>query len=188
MIDWIRIEDRATWVVEEFEKINPANEFKYISYWKDIKKKCIEGMWGKDFDGYRYMTPNLYFYVNLCMILHTDKASKQRYKIRPQLSDLEWELSYMFLEAKGFSGWSEDETFTSSEYHKKCIENGWFTFDEVPRHEVTDIKGNYEAKYYEAVFTKDGKNLKAYVPPRENIRKLHDKPLGIPLYHNESSS
>lgn len=187
--DWIRIEDRSTWVIDKFEKINPANEFKYVNYWKEIKRRCIEGMWAKDFDGYRYMTPNLYFYVNLCTLTDTDEKTKQRSVIRPQLSDLEWELSYMFFEAKGFSGWTEDKQYTSChKYRDKCIENEWFKFEDIPRHEMLDKKGNYDDTIYKSIFVEDGSRLKEYIHPRENIRMLHGKPMGLPLYYNNASN
>ena len=47
---WIRIENRKSWLVDKIEVINPADEFKYISYWSDQKRKCIEGLWNKDFE------------------------------------------------------------------------------------------------------------------------------------------
>jgi len=134
---WIRIEDRDTWLIK-LKSINPADEFKYSEYWSGLKRKCIEGVWNKDFDGYRYMTGNLFFYINFCVIIDTDKRTKSRVKTRPTLSDLEWELSYMMLGARGFAGWEDDDEFTSSNYHKIAEDNGWIRLDLIPAIERLD--------------------------------------------------
>ena len=51
---------------------HPASQ-DYISYWREQKKRCIEGFWAEDYpkDGevaYRYMPGYLYFYGNLKIV------------------------------------------------------------------------------------------------------------------------
>ena len=169
---WIKIEDRSIWIVPEFKDINPLDETTYIEYWSSIKQTCIEGMWGPDFDGYRFMPGNLFFYVNMCHILDTDKKTKTRRMIRPHLRDLEWELAYMTLEAKGFSGFRDDDRFTSSHLHETYRTEGIPWGD--PDLDTTLINSKGE--------------LKEYIPPRENIRSLHTQPLGPPLYLNPAKN
>lgn len=162
--DWIRIENRKTWLIEEIPKYHP-DSIKHTNLWRSYKRMIVEGMWGPDFGKFRYMPPNLFFYVNFCTILHVDKKTKTRNRIRPWLRDIEWELSYMCFEAKGFSGWSDDDEYTSNEL--------WFDYQKDGVPVVPDLN----------LINKNGQ-LKKYITPRENIRKLHDKPMGLPLYSN----
>lgn len=166
---FIRIENVDTWKIKKYKNINPANELAYTEYWSGIKKKFIEGFWGQDFGKWRYMPGTLYFYINMCVILHADKRTKTRKKIRPELRDLEWSFAYMFLIAKGFSGFMEDEKYT-------C----WHGINTTPIEEIPeDIKAN--------VLTKEG-HKKVYVQPKHYLYMLHDKPLGPPLYDNNASN
>lgn len=165
---WIRVENLAQYFGGKFESYHPKDP-RYLEYWADIKRKCIEGMWGEESGGYRFMTGNLYFYGNITKILDTDKKRKKRVKIKPLVQDLEIELGYGILEAQGFSGWMHDEKYTSNELYFDYKENG------IPEDADPDL------------LKPDG-SLKDYIPPRENIRKLHDRPMGPPLYSNEAKN
>lgn len=172
-MNWIKIENRQTWLVN-IPKYHPDST-QYLNFWKQSKRKCIEGFWGSDFGKFRYMPGPLFFYVNFCRILDVNEETKTRRSITPFLRDLEWELSYMMLEAKGFSGFKEDNEYTS-DIRVKEYEQGNFKY-----------KFNLKHQRDRDCFKEDG-SLKKYITPRENIRKLHDKPLGPPLYWNNAKN
>jgi len=171
------INNRNNFLISKVPKLHPSS-ISYLKYWKLHKKRCIEGLWGiddasvtmnvdeeinynKESDSYRYMPGNLYFYVNFGTILHQDEngpRSAPKMKMRPYLRDIEWGFFYNWLEGRGFSGFSNDKEF-SSDTRLLTLEE-----DKLPD---------------------NLKNLK-YITPRENLRMLRNKPLGIPLYNNQA--
>jgi hypothetical protein len=184
-MDFIRINNRKNFLISEVPKLHPKSSA-YIKYWKLHKKRCIEGFWSKDDNtiqincdeeipneilqttgNWRYAPPNLYFYVNFGIILHKpDDAPKSAPKklIRPLLRDIEWELYYNWLEARGFSGFSDDEEFSCNT-------------------ELVEYAEKVNFKYSKSCYNSKGV-LKKYTPVRDYLRKLHDIPLGKPLYDN----
>jgi len=95
---------------------HPASQ-DYISYWREQKKRCIEGFWAEDYpkDGevaYRYMPGYLYFYGNLSTIKVVDAETKSTVISRPRVDDVEWIFFTVFLVCRGFSGFEKDEEFT----------------------------------------------------------------------------
>lgn len=169
MSSWVCIENRNTWL-DEIKTFHPDSTA-YITQWRQFKKNAIEGVWRKDFDGYRYMTGPCYFYINFCKILDVNEETKSRRSIKPMLRDLEWEMSYLLLEARGFSGWRDDEEYTS-DLRVKEIEKDSLKLKKYKRLPKDCYKENGE--------------LKKFIEPRENIRKLHDNPKGAPLYYNQA--
>jgi len=172
-MNWIKIENRDSWLIN-IPKYHPDST-QYFQFWKSSKKKCIEGFWGLDFGKYRFMPGPLYFYVNFCRILDVNEETKTRRSIKPLLRDIEWELSYMMLEAKGFSGFSEDTEYTC-DYRIYELEKG-----------IRKFKFNFKDKKDRDCHKEDG-TLKKYKPAKEIIRNLHDKPLGLPLYWNNAKN
>lgn len=169
---FITIENRSSWLIKEIPNFHPDDP-RHTLLWRDYKKKCIEGLWGKDFDGYRFMPGNLFFYINFCIILHAEKKKKARYRIKPSLRDLEWERAYACLESFGFSGFSDDEYVSCNSFlHPKVIG----TLSEKDKKDLP-----------KECFKGDG-TLKQYENPRDYLRKLHSQPLGKPLYHNNASN
>lgn len=167
-MEFIKISNRKEWLTT-IPKLHPDST-SYINYWKEQKKFCIEGKWGNDFDSYRYMPPFLYFYVNFCKILDFDNLTKTRKNIKPTLTDLMWELAYMIMEAKGFSGYTQDNIYSAS--------TELYLY----------LKDNKKKKPKNIhCYDKDG-NLKQYKSPRELLRELHNTPKGLPLYHNEAKN
>lgn len=186
-MDFVRINNRNNFLISKVPEYHPQS-LNYMKYWKLHKGRCIEGLWSKDDkdhdinvdeplseympDGnYRFMPGNLYFYVNFGTIMHKPEdapKSAPKKKIRPYLRDVEWEFYYNWLVCRGFSGFRDDPDFSSN----KDI----LTLDKDP---------NYKA--HSSCYKADG-SLKEYVDPSEYIRKLHDKPLGPPLYENEAKN
>jgi len=165
---WVVIEDRSRWVIP-LEKINPADENRYISYWKEHKRRVIEGHWAQDWGEYRYMPPTLYFYGNFSIIIDTDHKTKQRKKIKPLVRDLEWELAYGMLVAKGFSGFKDDEDRTCNVLALTYKAEG---IPEDPDLSVIKLDGT----------------LKDYVEPLKYLKNTHKEPLGLPLYLNSAKN
>lgn len=174
--DYVRIENLAQYILPEIKHFHPDDP-RHTVYWKDQKRKCIEGVWGTESMGYRYMPGRLYFYGNFCTILDVDEEQNTRVRIKPDIRDIEWERAYMMLEAEGFSGWSGDDKYTS--------DNLWFKYSK----ELPDFKMMTDRQRTRALklFNKEGK-LKEYISPRENIRKLHPEPMGLPYYDNPSKN
>lgn len=180
---FIRINNRKNFLITEVPTLHPQS-LGYSVYWKTHKRRCIEGFWSKDTanvqidvdkeipDGikdtkgdWRFMPGNLYFYVNFGTILHKpDDAPKSapKKKIRPLLRDLEWELFYNWLEARGFSGFKDDEQYTCN---RELID--------------PNFKGDFDATCYNSKG-----ELKKYISARDYLRRLHNKPLNYPLYQN----
>lgn len=188
-MNFTKIHNRNNFLISEVPVLHPKS-LGYIEYWKTQKKRCIEGFWSKDTvdskvdcdkpvpekivkskGSWRFMPGNLYFYVNFGTILHKpDDAPKSapKKKIRPFLRDVEWEFFYNWLEARGFSGFREDEKYTCNrdvkEFHEGEIEEGLL---------------------HSSCYNSKGE-LKEYITAREYLRKLHDTPLGPPLYENDA--
>lgn len=142
-----------------YEEFIP-NSNDYIKFWKQEKFRCIEGYWqcGK------YMPPQLYFYINHWHIESNKKLDSGRFDTKktanlPLLRDIDWERAYIYLEARGFSGFELD-----TEYH--CV-----------REECLINKLNIE-------YVKN----KTYIPAREYLRKIHKTNLGKPLYYNNAKN
>jgi hypothetical protein len=186
---FIRINNRKNFLLEEVPVMHPKS-LSFIKFWKGQKKRCIEGMWSKDSSkvkvnceeefseellnsqgDWRFMPGNLYFYVNYGTILKQDDdgpKSAPKKKLRPDLRDVEWEFAYNWIEARGFSGFRDDEIHTCNKDVEKLEKD--------PESGIKLHKSCYNSKG----------ELKKYVSPREYLRKLHDTPLGPPLYENNA--
>ena len=162
----IRIENIKTWRVS-IPKLHPDSD-RYSKLWSLYTKFSIEGLWGFDNGGWRYMPGTLFFYGNFFSILDIDEKQKVRRYVRPDIRDIDWMLHYAYLEAQGFSGWSKDDEYTSN-------------------HKVLNCKTIEDAKFNLDLISSTGE-LKKFIHPRDNIKKLHTVALGVPLYDNPSKN
>lgn len=184
---FIRINNKNNFLLKEIPSLHP-DSMAYLDYWKEQRRRCIEGFWGVDDENenvdisdnkwkskvksnkWRFIPPTLYFYVNFGTILGKEedapKSAPQR-KMRPFLRDIEWEFHYNWLEARGFSGFSNDKKYT-------CLRD------------VLDWKlGKLtRASIHKSAFNEDG-TLKEYISARIYLRQLHNKELSKPIYNNE---
>lgn len=171
---FIRINNRKNFLLGDIPVYHPDSS-NYLKFWRDIKKKCIEGFWGIDCtediqEGFwRYMPGRLFFYVNLGTILHQEegKRSAPKKRMRPTLRDVEWEFAYNWTEARGFSGFELDEEYS-------CCR------DLIDKDLVLE-------EYHPSCFNSK-KELKKYIPAREYLRMLHNKPLGKALFNNTAKN
>lgn len=199
--EFLRINNKKAFLLEEFPDYHPSS-MKYLRFWRDEKRKCIEGYWAQDTkenvtDSWRWMPPNLYFYVNHGTISHRERKGLPFNYIRPYLRDVEWEFFYNWIECRGFSGFEDDD-----EYH--CIRERNAT-ERIPGTKKTkllyeteeefgeywdmicrDQDGNIDERLYYNYYSKKTGKPKKYIPARDYLRKLHDKPLGRALYSNQA--
>ena len=137
----------------------------YLKFWRDMKDKCINGMW---FGG-RWCPPKLFFYANFATIKANKNAtSKSKEWTRPSLRDIEWEVFYHITEARGFSGFTNDEQYT-------CVR----ALEEAK----TDEEIEHVKILYPEVVNSHGR-LKQYIPAREYMRKQFQFAMGNPLFSN----
>jgi len=161
----------------------------YMKYWEEQEKRSIEGFWGLDQagdsdkynkykpGGFRFMTPQHYWYTNFCFISHQEKGKRIPNAIQPNLRDIDWYVFYIYIIAQGFSGFELDTVYTCSELVKKYNQNDQsiegFTQNElIDWHDITS-----------RVYKKDG-TLKKYIDPLKYLKSTFNKPLGKCLYDN----
>ena len=135
-----------------------SQHYDRVSYWKEQKRRCIEGYWVSG----KWMPGALYFYCNFHTIRFEEEGSASRKIGRPWLRDIDWEKAYIYEEAMGFSGFSEDTLYTCDRKYgpekDRAIRFGWITESDISK--------------------------RIYIPAREYLRKIHPANLGKPLYVN----
>jgi len=152
--------NNENFIIKEIPRFIPESS-KHIEWWRDEKRKCIEGTWVSG----KYMPGVTFFYVNFWYIkLKKSEFSKNEITSRPMLRDLEWEKGYLYIEARGFSGFSLDKEYTCNDFYKP---------------EVREVNEGLEII---------PKNNLIYVHPREYLRKIHKTNLGKPIYENEAKN
>jgi hypothetical protein len=142
----------------------------YKSYWQSETRKIIEGVWK---DGV-WCPPQLYHYLNFAVITMGEK--KDRYKARPFNLDYVWDLAYYWIEARGLSGFKDDEEFSSN----LLLKDNKLTEDEFKK-KYPESDSDYADMYFKG-------QLKKFVPIRSYLRKKHTKDLGKPLYDNQAKN
>jgi hypothetical protein len=153
--------------VHDLEVYHPQS-VAYREYWREMKKRCMEGYW---FEG-KWMPGPLYFYINFCKIrLSENDRAKAKIVARPFLRDLEWEKAYVFMEARGFSGFEGDDEYT-------CLQEVQ-NLNLLSPEDRTFLLSTLPAQ----AFDKKGQ-LKKYVRARDYLRTIHSVNLGKPLFHN----
>lgn len=171
-----KIKNRKNFIHQEHPNTF-ANLDEYMSYWNREAFKCIEGYWGKDIDekgegGYRFMPPNLYFYINMTKIQKEGEEGAQPTE-HPDLRDVEWYIFYALMACDGFSGFEKDKEVTCLRAVGK-LQSG---------QELT-VEDNYILNKYEKQIKKDNGEYKRYVEAREYLYQTHKEKLGRPLYAN----
>lgn len=166
--DYPVIENLSQWLITDVPYINPEHP-EYIKFWSRETKRCIEGKWGKEWGGYRYMPGNLYFFGNYGIIKHTwqENGVNVTKFTKPTIMDYVWEFAYMSYVAYGFSGFERDEKYTCN-LKAKLYKEGKTLLKYVPKECF------------------NGEELKEYKDPYKYISELKDSNLGKPLFQNEA--
>lgn len=132
--------------------------YERVSFWKDEKRKCIEGYWSSG----KWMPGPLYYYINFHNIQFEDDSSVAQAFGLPFLRDIDWELFLLYEECRGFSGFSNDTKTTCDRRYG-------------PEKELSiRLKRITEAEA----------SSMEYIPARDYLRKNHGISLGKPLYKN----
>lgn len=195
-MEFLKIANRKNFLLGEVPAINPHSR-KYLSYWREQRKRCVDGMWSIDdanvdvdisvekpiypeSNSWRYIPPVCYFYVNFGTIMRNRKGATSGAKVpsRPDLDDVEWEFHYNWIEARGFSGFEFDEVYSCN----RLLLDEDYT-DEVLHERCLDENGRRINELYYNFFTKKG-DRKIYISVRQYIRQLFDKNMGRPIYGN----
>jgi len=169
----IKIENLSQ-IEEDIKQYHPDDP-RYINYWKEIKRKCIEGFWIDEFGGKRFVPGRLYFYKNFCTILDVNEEENTRIKTQPSVRDIEWGRSYMVLAAEGFSGFDKDTEYSSDVF---LIEKD---------HKALLFLKKVKKRRYASLLKPDG-TYKTYISAKENIAKIHNKEQGKAYYWNEAKN
>lgn len=149
-------------IIPEIPSLHPLHP-DYRSFWETQLERCRYGYWTV---GGTYVPPALYYYVNFGTIkkqISPFVPSSKKYG-RPDLRDLEWEFHYLYLIARGFSGFELDTEYSSLALLKNPDELDLFK------------------DYYPNAFF-NGKP-KTYVDPYQYLSRKHSKTLGKPLFEN----
>lgn len=165
----IKIEDLKRLLSYFTPEIYHPDDPRYQIQWRELRKRCIEGIWVEQFGKWRYMPGRLGFF-GIFGRFEDWTEDKTRIIKTPKVRDLEWHRAYYRLEMDGFSGWENDDKYTS---------------DEIIFEAKKGNKINISERRYLSLF-KDNGSFKEYIPRRENIFMLHDKVKGKPLYFNEA--
>lgn len=155
--------NNSNFIIKDIPVYHPISQhYDRLQWWKEEKRKCIEGYWS----GGRWMPGTLYFYINFYTIKFEDESGASRKLGRPWLRDIEWEKAYIYEEASGFSGFSDDPLYTCHRYYgpekERALKYGWVTESQLSK--------------------------KIYIPARDYLRKIHPVSLGRPMYENQAKN
>lgn len=142
--------------------LHPASN-DYISFWRDMKRKCVEGIWVSG----RYMPANLAFYANMAKIQLNVGNSNLKSFARPFVQDLEWKIFAYYTACKGFSGFEKDDDTSS---HYALLDP-----------DITDEELFYD---YPSTMKTDG-TRKTFVHPYFALLEQYPTNMGLPLYENQ---
>jgi len=168
-------------IVGEHPEYHPDTK-DYVDYWEEQEKRCVEGFWGLDQNettgegGWRYCTPQLYYYVNFCVIEDEDEENNSSLIKNPDLRDIEWMIFYAWLICRGFSGFEDDDEYTCNLLIKK-LESG----------SLLTAKDKLRLQTMKNVLRRNGE-YKKYIDPKEYLEKTFSKPLGLPIYGNNAKN
>lgn len=170
--DYVVIENLDKWLVKEVPQLHPDHP-DYIRFWSKETKKCIEGVWGKEFGKYRYMPGCLYFFGNYGIIEHTWKDHRGvdiTDYIKPYIVDFIWDYAYQSICCYGFSGFTTDDEYSCNLQLKK-FHNGKLRKEKLPK---SCINSKGEPKKYQDAF--------------EYLNRLHSKSQGLPIFENPTEN
>jgi len=159
----------SKFIVGDIPEFNPVSQYyERLTWWKEQKRRCIEGYW---VDG-KWCPGVLYFYINFWNIeVEAREGSLGKVIGTPWFRDLEWDKGYVMVEARGFSGFTNDDEYTCNIAVLKK--------EELHNDGLLDL-------YIKNGYVRKQDLSKEYVPAREYLRKIHKGNLGKPLFQNEA--
>lgn len=166
--------NNTDFILSEIPYFNPiAQHFERINWWKEQKRRCIEGYWLSN----TWIPGVLYFYVNFGTILIGNTGGNIGKQLgRPWCRDLEWEKALIYVEARGFSGFADDPEFTCNELLEPIKK------EKLIKDDLLDI-------YIRSGFIREQDLNKTYITPRDYLnKKEYSGNLGKPLFQNEAQN
>jgi hypothetical protein len=155
--------ENSNFKLSEIPNFHPILEYyDRLSFWKEEKRKCIEGYWVSG----KWMPGPLYYYINFHNILFEDESSVAQAIGLPFLRDIDWELFWYYEECRGFSGFSKDDKFTCDRKYGPELQKSL----KLRRITIEESKS------------------KIYISARDYLRMNHGKSLGKPLYKNSAKN
>ncbi len=127
------------------------------------------------------MPGRLFFYLNCYHIkLNKDINSKQKIISRPFFRLIEWDKAYVMEEARGFSGFKDDEEVSCHRRLKQYYDKA----DSLDP-DIIEAREDDRRALPSGCYKADG-SLKKYENARDYVRKQFPRSLGKPLYQNEA--
>ena len=182
----------------------------YHDYWKEQKRRCIEGYWFWDSKSpisehtnkYRWAMPTLYFYGAMATIKRTDPTTNVTQKARPRIDDVEWIVYSAYTVCRGFSGFElADFTCNSSiidyidELRTKLNDRDYdYTKYKHTEHEYKLVCMRYfltKNCFNETIDITTGTvvyRLKTYLDPLTALKQTYTQPLGRALYEGQAQN
>lgn len=158
-------------ILKDIPEFNPMS-LERKTWWEAQKKTCLNGKWV----GGAWMPGNLYFYLNFWYILlNATEGSKHKSMGKPWLRDIEWRISYAWVEARGFSGFENDTK------HHCCRDFGPIWDDELNRSVTNNpefLDNGKKNKYYN----------RTYIPAQEYLRRIFAVEGGNPMWDNSAKN
>jgi len=154
----------------EVPDVHPKS-FEYQMYWAEQLHKVRAGEWQMG----KWMPGRLYYYINF----HHISMNKGRLRTKvfglPDLRDIDWQIFRYIEEARGFSGFDEDEEYT-------CLRQ-MIDFNSLSENEKIELRLDYPE-----IWSEERQDYKIYTPARQYLEKVHYKNMGIPIYNNEAKN
>lgn len=162
----------------------------YMQYWEEHEKRSVEGFWGLDQDspiynpdqpgGWRFMTPQHYWYTNFCFIQDEGEDSTVTETIQPHCRDIDWYIFYVYFKAMGFSGFDEDDKVSCHFLLEKRLS---YEDEEEFISNLTPKDKQRWSKVQPEITKPDG-SLKSYCEPVSYLKQTFSKKMGRALYSN----
>lgn len=169
--------------LKKHPKINPViHRVKYLSYWREEARRCIEGYWGKEEEGHwRWMSPDAYFYANHWII--TDDTDGVERTVRPSLRDVDWYFFSVWTICRKFSGFRNDDEYNGAYVLEKYWQEQNGEVDELGN-KIT-LTNSERRRLNRNKYLKNSKGeFKKYKNPFDIISDSYDTPMGLPCYDN----
>lgn len=177
--------NRSVFLNQKHPEYNPVlDRDRYIQYWDEEYKRCIEGLWGKEKKKcWRWMNPDLYHYVNHWTIKHTREGATAEVAIKPYCRDTEWIMSVFWTVCGGYSGFTEDDEYNGHHLLKKYYQQKNEEIDKYGR--PIELTGIEVRKLEKSPWVRNSKgNYKRYMDPVDLIKRTYEEPKGLPIYEN----
>jgi hypothetical protein len=167
---WTKV-NNSSFILPEIPNLHPiADRYEYRDFWKQEKRRIIEGAW----ESGKWIPGPLYYYVNFHNILVEDPRTLAQKPGKPWLRDIDWELFLLYEECRGFSGFYDDLHYTCNRFLG-------------PERESIEAMGMLP-QYINLGVIREEDLYKEYIPARHYLRTIHDSNLGKPLYQNSAKN